>query len=114
MVVQRDNRVDLRQAERGSALRACRLSLLFSRLVRAPLDDNRADSSALVADSAGSALHDGQHPPFAMEGMMQIVLDELLRYWYSLRLRILIALDTTEGDVGHEAPAPEWSDTPDL
>ena len=30
-----------------------------------------------------------------MEGMMQIVLDELLRYWYSLRLRILIALDTT-------------------
>ena len=45
---------------------------------------------------------------------MQIVLDELLRYWYSLRLRILIALDTTEGEVGDEAPAPEWSDTPDL
>lgn len=45
---------------------------------------------------------------------MQIVLDELLRYWYSLPLRILIALDTTEGDVGHEAPALEWSDTPDL
>ena len=45
---------------------------------------------------------------------MQIVLDELLRFWYSLRLRILIALDTTEGEVGNEAPVPEWNDTPDL
>jgi hypothetical protein len=46
--------------------------------------------------------------------MMQIVLDELLRYWYSLRLRVLIALDTTESEVGDEVSAPEWNDTPDL
>ena len=31
---------------------------------------------------------------------MQAILDEVLRYWYSLRLRILIALDTTEADAG--------------
>lgn len=27
---------------------------------------------------------------------MQIIIEELARYWYSFRLRILIALDTKE------------------
>ena len=44
---------------------------------------------------------------------MQIIIDGVLRYWYSLRLRILIALDTIEavddGDI-----APDVPDTPDL
>ena len=44
---------------------------------------------------------------------MQIIVDEVLRYWYSLRLRILIALDTTEavddGDID-----PDVLDTSDL
>lgn len=45
--------------------------------------------------------------------VMQIILEGVLRYWYSLRLRILIALDTTEavddGDIDPDVP-----DTPDL
>ena len=44
---------------------------------------------------------------------MQIIIDELARYWFSLRLRILIALDTTEvaddGDANSDVP-----DTPDI
>ena len=44
---------------------------------------------------------------------MQIIIDGVLRYWYSLRLRILIALDTTEavddGDID-----PDVLDTSDL
>ena len=44
---------------------------------------------------------------------MQIIIEELARYWYSFRLRILIALDTTEavddGDVDPDVP-----DTPDI
>ena len=44
---------------------------------------------------------------------MQIIIDEMLRYWFSLRLRILIALDTTEtvDDGGADADVP---DTPDI
>ena len=47
------------------------------------------------------------------EKVMQIIIDGVLRYWYSLRLRILIALDTTEavddGDID-----PDVLDTSDL
>jgi hypothetical protein len=43
---------------------------------------------------------------------MQAILDEVLRYWYSLRLRILIALDTTEADAG-EFPETDVLDIPD-
>ena len=44
---------------------------------------------------------------------MQIIVEEVLRYWYSLRLRILIALDATEGvDDGHVDP--DVPDTPDI
>ena len=44
---------------------------------------------------------------------MQIILEGVLRYWYSLRLRILIGLDTTEtvDDGGADADVP---DTPDI
>ena len=42
------------------------------------------------------------------EKVMQIIIDGVLRYWYSLRLRILIALDTTEavddGDIDPDVP----------
>ena len=43
---------------------------------------------------------------------MQAILDEVLRYWYSLQLRILIALDTTEADAG-ELPETDVLDIPD-
>lgn len=41
---------------------------------------------------------------------MQVIIDEVLRYWYSLRLRILIALDTTEANAGE----PPETDVPDI
>ena len=46
---------------------------------------------------------------------MQAILDEILRYWYSLRLRILIALDTTEANAGEhpESDIPDIPDNPD-
>ena len=47
------------------------------------------------------------------EKVMQIVIDEVLRYWYSLRLRILIALDTTETVDDGDAD-PDVPDTPDI
>lgn len=47
---------------------------------------------------------------------MQVIIDEVLRYWYSLRLRVLIALDTTEADVGEppETDVPDIPDNPDI
>ena len=48
---------------------------------------------------------------------MQIIIDEVLHYWYSLRLRILIALDTTAAvDDGDADPGldPDVPDTPDI
>ena len=47
------------------------------------------------------------------EKVMQIIVDEVLRYWYSLRLRILIALDTTEA-VDDGGADPDVPDTPDI
>ena len=44
---------------------------------------------------------------------MQVIIDEVLRYWYSLRLRILIALDTTEANAG-EHPETDVPDIPDI
>lgn len=44
---------------------------------------------------------------------MQIIIDELARYWCSLRLRILIALDTTEAVDDGDAN-PDVPDTPDI
>ena len=44
---------------------------------------------------------------------MQVIIDEVLRYWYSLRLRILIALDTREVE-GGESTDTEISDPPDI
>lgn len=43
---------------------------------------------------------------------MQVIIDEVLRYWYSLRLRVLIALDTTEANAGEhpETDMPESTD----
>ena len=43
---------------------------------------------------------------------MQVIIDEVLRYWYSLRLRVLIALDTQEAASG-EHPGPDVPDIPD-
>ena len=47
------------------------------------------------------------------EKVMQIIVDEVLRYWYSLRLRILIALDITEAVDDGDAD-PDVPDTPDI
>ena len=51
----------------------------------------------------------GPHATLGVEEkVMQIIIDGVLRYWYSLRLRILIALDTTEavddGDIDPDVP----------
>ena len=43
---------------------------------------------------------------------MQVIIDEALRYWCSLRLRVLIALDTQEVASG-EPPRPDLPDIPD-
>ena len=47
---------------------------------------------------------------------MQVIIDEVLRYWYSLRLRVLIALDTQEAASGEppEADMPDIPNNPDL
>ena len=47
---------------------------------------------------------------------MQVIIDEVLRYWYSLRLRILIALDTQEAGSGEhpETDMPDIPNNPDL
>ena len=43
---------------------------------------------------------------------MQVIIDEVLRYWCSLRLRVLIALDTQEVASG-EHPETDMLDIPD-
>ena len=40
------------------------------------------------------------------------MIEQVLRYWSALRLRILIALDTTEADAG-EFPETDVLDIPD-
>jgi hypothetical protein len=47
------------------------------------------------------------------EKVMQIIIDEVARYWYSFRLRILIALDTTEAVDDCDAD-PDVPDKPDI
>jgi hypothetical protein len=43
---------------------------------------------------------------------MTALIDEVIRHWYSFRLRILIARDTSDMDYGVESPL-DLSDAPD-
>ena len=47
---------------------------------------------------------------------MQVIIDEVLRYWCSLRLRVLIALDTQEVASGEhpETDMLDILDNPDI